>query len=263
MTLGPASTNPLRGTRVPRRQWVLPFKYLAIGRRFGGRPFRMLDVGSGNHAARLAKACFPRCHYTGIDRDRLYNNDPADFAAMDEFFEMDLNHPDFDVIPDAAYDVIQVAHVIEHLPQGDRVLRGLVPKLAPGGIFYVEFPGPRSRNLPSMRGTLNFHDDDSHVRMFTAVEVAGVLREQGLDIRAAGERRDWRGIVLLPLKAAYARWRYGFVPGSAFWDLLGFAEYVIAERPGVEPVRSPSVPWPPRAPTSGDASSPDRGGAGS
>lgn len=237
MTIGNASGTHRRGTASPRGQWILPFKYLAIRRRFGGRPFRMLDVGAGNHAARLAKRCFPNCHYTGLDRDRLYNNDAADFEAMDEFIEMDLTRPDFDVIPDAAYDVIQVAHVIEHLPEGDGVLRRLVPKLAAGGILYVEFPGPRSRNLPSMRGTLNFHDDDSHVRMFTALEVAGVLREQGLDIRKAGVRRDWRGIVLLPLKVAHAHWRYGFIPGSAFWDLFGFAEYVIAERPPGGPAR--------------------------
>lgn len=214
-----------------RRQRIVPFKYLAIRRRFGDRPFRLLDVGAGNHAATLAKACFPACHYTGIDRDRSYNNDPEDFAAMDGFFEMDLEDLEFGAIPDAGFDVIQMAHVLEHLPRGDEVLRRLLPKLAPGGMIYVEFPGSRSLRLPSMRGTLNFHDDPTHVRLFTAAEVAGILGQEGLTVREAGVRRDWRGIVFLPLKVAHAWWRYRFIPGSAFWDVLGFAEYVIAEKP--------------------------------
>jgi 2-polyprenyl-3-methyl-5-hydroxy-6-metoxy-1,4-benzoquinol methylase len=215
----------------PRRQRILPFKFLAVRRRFGDRPFRLLDVGAGNHGATLAKACFPACHYTGIDRDRGYNNDPADFARMDAFHELDLTRLEFGALPDGGFDLVMLAHVIEHLPNGDEVLRRLVPKLAPGGMMYVEFPGPRSLRLPSMRGTLNFHDDDTHVRVFTAAEVAGVLADAGLRVLRAGTRRDWRGIALLPLKVAHARWRHGFVPGSAFWDVLGFAEVVIADRP--------------------------------
>src|SRR5262249_39237240 len=140
------------------------------------------------------------CRYAGIDRRRDYNNDPGDLAAMDEFFELDLTTLAFGAIPDGAYDVVLMAHVIEHLANGDDVLRALVPKLAPGGMMYVEFPGPRSLHLPSMRGTLNFHDDDTHVRVFTAAEVAGILGGAGLRVVRAGTRRDWRGIVFLPLK---------------------------------------------------------------
>lgn len=214
--------------RRPRR--ILPFKFLALRRRFGNRPFRLLDVGAGNHASTNTKAAFPNCVYSGIDLHRDYNNTDADIAAMDAFYEMDLTKLEFGAIPDRAFDAILVAHVIEHLPNGDDVLLGLVPKLAPGGLLYVEFPGPRSLRLPSMKGTLNFHDDETHVRVFTAQEVAGVLAGAGLAVRAAGTRRDWRGIVFFPFKVIHARFRYGFVPGSAFWDLLGFAEFVLAER---------------------------------
>ena len=218
-------------TAVPRpRQRIVPFKFTHLRRRFGSRPFRLLDVGAGNHSATLAKACFPACRYSGIDRQRAYNNDAADFAAMDEFFELDLTTLEFGAIPDGAYDVVMLAHVIEHLHNGDDVLRALVPKLAPGGILYAEFPGPRSLHLPSMRGTLNFHDDDTHVRVFTAREVAGVLEGSGLTVLKSGTRRDWRGIVLLPLKIAHAYWRFRYIPGSAFWDVLGFADFVLAER---------------------------------
>lgn len=213
-----------------------PYRFREIWRRYSARPFRLLDVGTGNHSASIAKRWFPNCHYAGIDRDRRYNNDRRDFAAMDEYFELDLTQLRFEEIPDASYDVVLLAHVIEHLANGDEVLRALVPKLRPGGMLYVEFPGPQSLRLPSMKGTLNFHDDDTHVRVFDAAEVAAILRGCGLRIVKAGTRRDAFGILLLPLYALRAKQVDGYVPGSVFWDLFGFADQVLAVRPaGLEP----------------------------
>lgn len=222
-----------------RRTWpfLRPFKFREVIRRFGRGPFRMLDVGAGNHSATLARRWFPRCHYTGLDRERDYHNDAADFAAMDAFIELDLTTLALDPIPSGAFDVILMAHVVEHLWNGDAVLAGLASKLKPGGMLYVEFPGPRSLRLPSMRGTLNFHDDETHVRMFTADEVTRVLQSHGLVVERAGTRRDPLGIVLLPLHALKALRAHGFVPGGVFWDLFGFAEYVVATRPQAAPVR--------------------------
>jgi len=212
--------------------WVrMPYRFRRLRGRFGDRPFRLLDVGAGNHSASLAKRWFPNCRYSGIDRDKGYNNDAADFAAMTEFFELDLTALRFEAIPDGAYDVVMLAHVIEHLANGDQVLRALAPKLQPGGIMYVEFPGRRSLTLPSKKGTLNFHDDATHVRLFTAAEVAGILRGCGLRILESGARRDPLGILLMPVHAWNAKRQHGYVPGGVFWDLFGFADLVIAERP--------------------------------
>jgi SAM-dependent methyltransferase len=209
----------------------MPYRFREIRRRYGRRPFRLLDVGAGNHSASIAKRWFPSCHYAGIDRDRNYHNDAADFAAMDEFFELDLTRLEFGAIPDASYDVLLLAHVIEHLPNGDAVLRALAPKLRPGGFLYVEFPGPRSLELPSKKGTLNFHDDDTHVRVFDHREVAAILRGCGLRVARSGTRRDPLGILFLPLHAWNAKRAHGYVPGGVFWDLLGFADQVLAVRP--------------------------------
>jgi SAM-dependent methyltransferase len=209
-----------------------PHRFLELHRRYGDRPFRLLDVGAGNHSATSTKRWFPRCHYAGIDRDRNYNNDARDFAAMDEFFEMDLTRLEFGVIPDASYDVILLAHIIEHLENGDEVLRALTAKLKPGGLLVVEFPGPQSLHMPSKKGTLNFYDDDSHVRVFDWREVAGILRDCGLRIEKAGTRRDVRKILFMPILAVHAKWKYGFVPGGVFWDLFGFADEVVAVKPG-------------------------------
>jgi SAM-dependent methyltransferase len=206
----------------------LPYKFNDVRRRFGNRPFSMLDIGAGNHSARLAKQWFPACRYSGVDRQRSYNNDDADFAAMDEFFELDLTRLEFAAIPDAAFDVILMAHVIEHLHNGDEVVRRLLPKLRAGGMIYLEFPGPRSLRLPSMRGTLNFHDDESHVRLYTTGELSKLLEAEGCRVVRAGTRRDPLRIAMTPFRALNAKRALGYVPGGILWDLLGFADVVVA-----------------------------------
>jgi SAM-dependent methyltransferase len=213
----------------------MPFRFKALWRRFGDRPFALLDVGAGNHSASAAKRWFPNCHYAGIDVDRGYNNDERDFEAMDEFFELDLTRLRFEAVPDARYDAILMAHVIEPLPNGDAVIRALLPKLRPGGILHVEFPGERSLRLPSMRGTLNFHDDPTHVRLYTAAEIAALLESEGMVVTRAGVRRDPVGIALLPLHALRCWQVHGYVPGGVFWDLTGFADHVLAEKPVLAP----------------------------
>jgi SAM-dependent methyltransferase len=214
---------------------TLPYKFRELHRRFGQRPFALLDIGAGNHSATIVHRWFPNCRYSGVDRERGYENDARDFELMSEFFELDLTALDFSVIPDGRYDAIMLAHVIEHLHNGDDVLRALVPKLKPGGIVYAEFPGPQSLHLPSKKGSLNFHDDPTHVRVFTAGEVAGVLRAEGLTILHARRRRDPLMILLTPARAIKAKLEHGYVPGGVLWDLFGFADEVLAEKPAVAP----------------------------
>ena len=219
--------------RIPLPPFLMPYKFREVRRRFGRRPFAILDVGAGNHSGTVTKRWFPACRYTGLDRDRGYHNVAADFAAMDDFFELDLTSLAFDRIPDSAYDVILMAHVVEHLANGDEVVRALCAKLRPGGIFYLEFPAPRSVHFPSMRGTLNFYDDLGHVRLFTIAELSGILRGCGLRIVRAGTRRDPFRILLTPLRIPLDLARYRRLSGSTFWDLLGFADVVVAEKPQV------------------------------
>ncbi|RZJ91550.1 MAG: class I SAM-dependent methyltransferase, partial [Hymenobacter sp.] len=132
------------------RKLAIPAKFRFIERYYGTKPFRLLDIGAGNHSASNTKKWFPNCEYYGVDLDKNYNNDERDFQVMTAFYEMNLEELSFEAIPDDYFDFIMLAHVIEHLRNGDAVLEGLLPKLKKGGMLYVEFPGLHSTALPRM-----------------------------------------------------------------------------------------------------------------
>lgn len=207
---------------------LIPPKFLYFARENTRSRFRLLDVGCGNHSVRQAKRWFPNCEYFGIDRG-VYNNDDEDFLLMERFFELDLAQDDLAVIPDSWFDLIVVNHVIEHLYNGEDVIGNLTKKLRKGGRMYIEFPGEHSLALPSMSGTLNFCDDPTHVRVYSVREVANVLLANGLRIKRGGVRRDWRRILLFPVLLVRGLWQGN--RAGAFWDLLGFAEFVYAYAP--------------------------------
>jgi trans-aconitate methyltransferase len=191
----------------------------------------VLDIGCGNHSPSLTKRYFPGVVYHGLDLLASYNNDAGDLQCMDRFFQVDLNATSLDELPDAFYDCIVCSHVVEHLNDGVGVVRRLAGKLKPGGTIYVETPSPRSLRFPSMRGTLNFWDDATHVRVYTSHELVAALESAGCSILMAATRRSWKRILLFPVHVLYSIRTHGYVSGTVFWDVLGFAHVVIAQRP--------------------------------
>ncbi len=119
-------------------------KFLYMKKSFGTNSFNLLDVGAGNHSASKTFKIFPKCQYYGIDLDKGYNNSEEDFKAMKDFFEMDLTKLNFEKLPNDFFDGIWVVHVIEHLYNGDEVIKNLLPKLKKGGFMYIEYPGEKS-----------------------------------------------------------------------------------------------------------------------
>ena len=202
------------------------FKFRHIQKSFGNKPFSLLDVGAGNHSASRIKGLFPQCTYYGLDLNKDYNNSEADFKSMAGFYELDLTKLDYSIIPDEHFDGICMAHVIEHLYNGDEVLPELLKKLKPGGYFYIEYPGKKSLTLPSMKGTLNFKDDPTHVRVYGVPELKNIFEANSCKVLAAGTRRNWFYILSFPLRALMSLLKRGYVQGNVFWDLMGFAEYL-------------------------------------
>jgi SAM-dependent methyltransferase len=205
---------------------IVNFKLSFLRKSFGDRPFTLLDVGAGNHSASKITRMFPRCTYYGLDMDRSTDYGEEDFQAMKDFFELDLTQLDYSRIPDQYFDGIMMAHVIEHLHNGEKVLPLLLKKLKPGGYFYIEYPGAKSLTLPSMRGTLNFKDDPTHVRVYSVPELRKLFEEEGCSVLQAGTRRNFWYILGMPVRIADLLIRKGHLQGNIFWDLLGFAEYL-------------------------------------
>lgn len=212
------------------RSLALPAKYRFLNKIFKQNSFVLLDIGAGNHSASKTKKWFPNCEYHGLDLDKNYNNDESDFKEMKAFYELNLENLDFDSIPDNHFDFIMMAHVIEHLKNGDKVVEKLMSKLKSGGRFYVEFPGIRSTRLPRMDGTLNFFDDDTHVRIYSLTEIYNLFIRNNFEIERGGRRRYWPNILIMPFKIPHNLIKYGKIIPSIFWDLLGFADYVLAKK---------------------------------
>ncbi len=187
----------------------------------------MLDVGCGSHSPSITRKWMPACSYYGIDRQN-YGNDEDDFDVMEKYYELDLERDTLDSVPDEFFDIVIMSHVIEHLSNGLEVITALARKVRPGGHFYLETPSERSLRLPSMKGTLNFFDDETHVRVYGVGEMEKALVDGGFRVVRSGTRRDWIRIVLLPaiVPVKYALRRE--LSAGDFWDVAGFASYVAA-----------------------------------
>lgn len=206
------------------------FSYGFLRRRFGEGRFKLLDIGAGNRSATKTTAVFPHCEYYGLDITRDYNYQDSDFKIMRDFYEIDLTKLDYTTIPDEYFDAIWMVHVIEHLHNGDEVLKRLLSKLKPGGYFYIEYPGPKSTTLPSMYGTLNFYDDPTHVRLYDVAELSGIFRTNNCEVLKSGTRRNWVYVLGMPLRILGSVVRGKRVQANIFWDILGFAEFLFVRK---------------------------------
>jgi predicted TPR repeat methyltransferase len=213
------------------RQLVLPYSLRTLKRKVSRTDeVRILDIGCGPDMPGIAARAFPRRVYHGID---IAKPNPETLRHIDEFFPLDLTSSDFAEIKDGFYDAILMSHVIEHIMNGEKVIAALAPKLKPQGAMFVEFPSVRSLGLPSGTGTLQFCDDDTHVRVYEISEVANAMLRAGLTVVKAGTRRDWVRFALAPaaiplqIRTLIAT---GHLHARGLWDILGFASFVLAIR---------------------------------
>lgn len=192
--------------------------------------FMILDVGAGNRSASKTTSVFPNARYYGLDLNKETDYIDEDFKRMSGFYELDLTKLDFDIIPNNSFDYINMAHVIEHLYNGDKVLPLLTKKLKNGGYFYIEYPAKKSTHLPSMYGTLNFYDDPTHVRLYEVNEIIEIFESNGCRVIKSGVRRNLYYIFLMPFRIIWSILTIGKLRGNIFWDIAGFAEFVFVQK---------------------------------
>lgn len=206
-----------------------PVRFDYLDRWLRNRSVKILDVGCGNHSPSITKKYYPFSIYYGLNKTRDYNLNQEDFNVMDHFYEIDLSDIDkLGSIPNNFFDCVISSHIIEHLRNSEEVISNLLHKLEKGGLIYLEFPSLHSVNLPSMRGTLNFYDDLTHIKLHNPEEVELFLREKGCTIIKSRIRRSLKHILLLPLYLISSLRRSGYIEASIFWDITGYANYIIA-----------------------------------
>ena len=197
----------------------------------------VLEVGCGNHAPTKFKRYFPNIKYFGLDKDLAYNLDDKDLSLIDKFFKINLDDLyELKQLPDDYFDCIVMAHVLEHLKYQDDVVKVLITKLKRGGMLFLEYPGSRSLTLPSMKissifqGSLNFYDDSTHITVPDTLKILSIIKSTKCRILSYGVRRSWKRIFFLPGYFINSIISFGKIDGAVFWDILGFADYIISIR---------------------------------
>jgi SAM-dependent methyltransferase len=209
--------------------FLSPIRFAFALKHFRDKPITILDVGCGNHSPSYTKKWFPASTYHGADIQR-YNLDANDLAAMDQFFLLGWEIESYEAIPESSYDFIILNHVLEHTTIPDEIVRALCSKLRSGGVIWIAFPSPRSLEFPSGgTHTLNFCDDDTHIRVIDLKDVANDLLACNMRIARAGRSRSLPRFLI---GAASLPWT--FITGlfgrrytGLLWYVLGFEDRVI------------------------------------
>jgi SAM-dependent methyltransferase len=192
----------------------------------------LLDVGCGNSSPLRYKYLRPDMFYIGLDVEN-YNQSDLSLASADRY--QVVGTEEFAAAIEAMegqMDAVISSHNIEHTLEPQRVLRAMGRALKPGGRMYLSFPTEASVGFPSRAGTLNFHDDATHVNMPVFSEVCRTLRDLELEIEYADPR--YRPVVLAAigfLLEPVSRLLGRMIPFGATWAYYGFESILWVRKP--------------------------------
>ena len=159
----------------------------------------------------------------------------------------DVNHESLP-FDDASVQGVYCSHLIEHVTRQEHVLSEMFRILAPGGLLYLETPGPRSlivkpgsflRRIATLNPP-NHWDDPTHVSPpWNFEELSLRLRGAGFDVLRSGYHRE-AGVAAIPLYAGAML--VGLLPvlpaqtravlvGAGWWNLVGWPIWALARKP--------------------------------
>ena len=152
---------------------------------------RVLDVGCA--AGRLGRSIAEDgVTVWGIEADPEAAEAARSTNAYEEVFLGDLEQliEQNDVLPEAGFDAIVFADVLEHLREPRDILVGFQRFLQPGGVFIASIPNVAhaSLRLSLLAGEWRYRDvgllDATHLRFFTQEGIDRLFRSAGLSIEA-------------------------------------------------------------------------------
>ncbi len=205
-----------------------PYKYKFVAL-LGTGGKSVLEAGAANGSPEMFFRYCKGYEYDAVDITKECVSEKG-MKLVNKFFIADLEKDGLEEIPSGYYDYVTVAHVIEHLENGEEAVKNLSRKLKTGGLMYIEYPSEKSARFPSMKGTLNFYDDPTHKRFYDIQALMSLLVNEGFEILKSGIKRDIFRIIGIPFMVIKSLLTLGYIRGSAFWDLFGFAEYILARR---------------------------------
>ncbi|WP_051471846.1 methyltransferase domain-containing protein [Patulibacter minatonensis] len=148
---------------------------------------RVLDVGCGAGSLGAAlKAERPGLRVVGLEG---FPEAAAEARTrLDEVLEVDLDAIDGLPHPEGTFDAMIFGDVLEHLRDPQRLLRVLLPHLAPGGVLVCSIPNVKHWSVVHpllVQDRWTYEDagllDRTHVHFFTLEEVGTMLDELGLE----------------------------------------------------------------------------------
>jgi len=194
------------------------------------KPIRILDIGCGNHSVKKFKLLYGnKIYYVGIDKEK-YNITEEDLNLMDEFKLIDLEKDGLSKLLGQKFDVIYFSHVIEHITNGYDIIKSFKDLQNNGGLVYIETPSEKSVYFPKNNyDILNFFDDPTHKQIYPLNNIINTLNEIGYEPIKYGIRKDYRRILISPLGITFYSIMGKKLPGALMWDIMGFANFVLAK----------------------------------
>jgi SAM-dependent methyltransferase len=140
------------------------------------RQGRMLDIGCGNGATlRAFGQLAPAWSLVGTELDDRCRRQVESLPQVEAFYTCPAEQ-----VP-GSFDVVTMIHVLEHIPAPGPFLRGLLPKLAGGGLLVLELPHHAANPCELLIA--------DHCTHFTAASAAGLLESAGYEVLVAAD--DW------------------------------------------------------------------------